>query len=41
LQQLEHLRPFRALALSGMIYIIWQLLYWKVGTVFFSSLRLN
>ncbi|KAI0796493.1 hypothetical protein C8Q75DRAFT_790674 [Abortiporus biennis] len=29
LKDLPHLRPFRALLLSGIIYTIWQLLYWK------------
>lgn len=29
LKELQHLQPWRALALSGMIYTIWQLLYWK------------
>ncbi|GAW10392.1 integral to membrane protein [Lentinula edodes] len=29
LNQLRHLNPLRALLLSGGIYLIWQLLYWK------------
>lgn len=29
LAQLPHLQPMRALLLSGGIYLIWQLLYWK------------
>ncbi|KAI0771965.1 hypothetical protein BD413DRAFT_604100 [Trametes elegans] len=29
LRALPHLQPFRALLLSGIIYLIWQLLYWK------------
>ncbi|KAI0347433.1 hypothetical protein BDW22DRAFT_1351871 [Trametopsis cervina] len=29
LKELPHLHPFRALLLSGIIYLIWQLLYWK------------
>ncbi|KAL4082023.1 hypothetical protein V8B97DRAFT_148642 [Scleroderma yunnanense] len=29
LTQLPHLQPGRALLLSGLIYLIWQLLYWK------------
>ncbi|EIW82477.1 hypothetical protein CONPUDRAFT_136970 [Coniophora puteana RWD-64-598 SS2] len=27
--QLPHLNPFKAMFLSGAIYVIWQLLYWK------------
>ncbi|KAG6849635.1 hypothetical protein H0H93_006758 [Arthromyces matolae] len=29
LAELPHLQPFRALLLSGGLYVIWQLLYWK------------
>jgi len=29
LAEVPHLKPFRALLLSGIIYTIWQLLYWK------------
>ncbi|PSR71842.1 hypothetical protein PHLCEN_2v12343 [Hermanssonia centrifuga] len=29
LSELPHLKPFRALLLTGIIYLIWQLLYWK------------
>ncbi|KAI0698601.1 hypothetical protein BC835DRAFT_1333991 [Cytidiella melzeri] len=29
LKELPHLNPFRALFLSSIIYLIWQLLYWK------------
>ncbi|TFK56196.1 hypothetical protein OE88DRAFT_1804954 [Heliocybe sulcata] len=29
LQELPHLQPVKALALSGVIYAIWQTLYWK------------
>ncbi|KAG1715981.1 hypothetical protein ID866_1205 [Astraeus odoratus] len=29
LAQMPHLKPGRALLLSGVIYLIWQLLYWK------------
>ncbi|KAH9947308.1 hypothetical protein B0H21DRAFT_692213 [Amylocystis lapponica] len=29
LAELPHLNPWRALLMSGIIYVIWQLLYWK------------
>ncbi|KAL0949827.1 hypothetical protein HGRIS_009863 [Hohenbuehelia grisea] len=29
LKQLQHLQPLRALLLSGAIYLVWQMLYWK------------
>ncbi|KAI0722165.1 hypothetical protein C8T65DRAFT_628437 [Cerioporus squamosus] len=29
LRDVPHLQPFKALLLSGIIYLIWQLLYWK------------
>ncbi|KAI0774013.1 hypothetical protein C8Q74DRAFT_1200643 [Fomes fomentarius] len=29
LRDVPHLHPFKALLLSGIIYLIWQLLYWK------------
>ncbi|EKM59425.1 uncharacterized protein PHACADRAFT_249903 [Phanerochaete carnosa HHB-10118-sp] len=29
LKELPHMQPFRALLLSSIIYLIWQLLYWK------------
>ncbi|KAI0092436.1 hypothetical protein BDY19DRAFT_983147 [Irpex rosettiformis] len=29
LKEVSHLNPLRALLLSGIIYLIWQLLYWK------------
>ncbi|KAF8640153.1 hypothetical protein AX17_001389 [Amanita inopinata Kibby_2008] len=33
LRELPHLQPARALLLSGAIYVVWQLLYWKFVSI--------